>query len=66
MIQRSMKEKYIYQSGQERSWWLSLTVQKDNFVTLFTDLDETGTYFMEKLFSVFPFDVVLLLSFNFQ
>lgn len=29
-------------------WGSQITVQKDNFTTLFTDLCETESYFMEK------------------
>lgn len=39
-----------------------ITVQNHNFITLFTGCGESGSYFIEKICSVFPSNVLLQLS----
>lgn len=51
-------------TGVDGVYLESIFVQKHNFITLFTDLDENGSYFLEKLFPSFPFNALQLLNLN--
>lgn len=58
-VKRRMAELSV--SGGQALW---ITVQKHNFITVVTDLGETGSNFIEKTLFGFPSDILQLLCLN--